>query len=184
MKHGVGGCTHGNVKRHGIEESLTGGYGTRQDRVVAVLIVCERILHNLACSILEKLDTVDMGCQYRAVSRQGKSDSLCQRVHGIGSEHAGAGTATGACTALYLSKFLITDRRVAALNHGSNQVGILTFPLSCLHRAAGNEHRRDVKTHGCHKHTRSDLVTIRDANHGIRLMGIDHILNGISDDIT
>ena len=56
--------------------------------------------------------------------------------------------------------------------------------LAGLHGAAAYEYGGDVKAHGGHKHTRGDLVAVAYAYQRIGLVGIDHVLNAIGNDIT
>ena len=56
--------------------------------------------------------------------------------------------------------------------------------LAGLHRTAAYEYGGDVKAHGGHKHTRSDLVAVAYAYQRIGLMGVYHILNAVGDYIS
>ena len=184
VKHGIGTSAHGDIQSHGIEECITGSDIAWQYALVAILIISISILNHLTCCILEELNAVLVSSQDGTIARKAQTDSLSKRVHGIGSKHTRATTASRTCTLLYLSHLLIRDTGVSTLDHCSDQVGILAFPSSCLHRATRTEYSRDVQTHRSHQHTRSHLVTIGDANHGISLMCIYHILHRIGDDIT
>ena len=121
--------------------------------------------------------------QNSPVPREGKSDSLRQAVHGVGCKHPRTTTATGTSTSLNLRHLLIAHRRIGSFDHSRNQIGILPVDFVCLHRPSGNKHRRDIQAHTGHQHTRRDLVAIRNANHGIRLMRVDHILHAVGDDV-
>ena len=51
---------------------------------------------------------------------------------------------------------------------------------SCFHRAAGYKNCWNIQTQACGEHSWSNFVTVRNANHGVCAMGINHILNAIS----
>ncbi len=74
---------------------------------------------------------------------------------------------------------------VEALDHRINQIElddlIGKFGFPGLHRAAGNKDHRNIQAQGSHQHPRGDFVAVRDADHGVGAVGVDHILNGISD---
>ena len=183
MEHGVGAAAHGDVEGHGIEESIAGGYAAGQHTLVTLFIIFQSILHDETGSILEELDTVLVRGKNCAVARQGKTDGLGERVHGVGGEHARAATATRTCTTLYLLQVFVAASLVATVNHSGDKVCVLTLPASGLHRTATAEHGRYVQSHGCHEHTRSNLVAVGNANHGICLVGIDHILYRVGNDV-
>ena len=84
---------------------------------------------------------------------------------------------------LNLVEFLVGHRGVGTLHHCRNQVGILTAPATGLHRTARAEHSGDVQAHRRHQHTRCHLVTVRDTDHGISLVGIHHIFHGVGNDV-
>ena len=125
-----------------------------------------------------------MGSKNGSVSRKTQTDSLGKRVHGVGSEHTRAASATRAGTLFYLLHLLVRNAGISTLDHCGNQVGILAFPAASLHWTTRAEHGRDIQSHRCHEHTWSHLVTVGDADHGIRLVSIDHIFHRISDDVT
>ena len=147
MQHGIGASSHGYVERHGIEESLPRGDALWQHALVAILIVCVGVLDNLPCGGLEEFYAVLMGSKNCTVARQRQADGLCERVHGVGSEHTRAAAAAWAGASLYLCQLLIADIVVGTLNHCRYKVGILATPSSCLHRSSRTEHCRDIESH-------------------------------------
>ena len=183
VQNGVGAGTHGYVQSHGIHESLTSCYAAGQDTLVAILVVCKGILHYLSGSILEELYAVGMCGQDGAVAGQGQADALGEVVHGVGGEHAATASASGACTVFHLCQFLVANGLVGTLHHGGYQVEVLALVLASLHRTAANEHRGDVQAHGSHQHAGGYLVAIGDANHGICLVGVAHILHAVCYDV-
>jgi hypothetical protein len=55
--------------------------------------------------------------------------------------------------------------------------------LAGLHRAAGDEHDRDVQPHRGVEHARGDLVAVGDADERVGLVRVDHVLDGVGDDL-
>ena len=52
-----------------------------------------------------------------------------------------------------------------------------------FHRASADKYGRDIQSHCSHQHTGSHLVAVGDANHGIGLVGIHHILHRVGNDV-
>ena len=52
-----------------------------------------------------------------------------------------------------------------------------------LHRTAADEDRRDIAADRGHQHAGNDLVAIRDADHAVETMGVEHRLHRIGDDL-
>ena len=179
VQNGVSAGTHCYVQSHGIHESLTSGNATRQNALIAILVVCEGILHYLTGSILEELYAIGMGSQNGTVAGQRKTDTLGEVVHRVGGKHTATASASGACTIFHLSQFLVANGLVSTLHHGSYQVEVLTLVLTCLHRTTAHEHRRNVQSHGSHQHAGGNLVAIGNTNHCICLVGITHVLHAV-----
>ncbi|MNF49595.1 hypothetical protein D3C84_308700 [compost metagenome] len=57
------------------------------------------------------------------------------------------------------------------------------FGLAGFHRAAGDEDHRDVQAQGGHQHAGGDLVAVGDADDGVGAVGVDHVLDGVGDDL-
>ena len=183
MEHRVGGASHGDIQRHGIEESLAGGNVARQHAVISLFIVFIGVAHDECRSVPEEAAAVDVGGQHGAVAGKGQSDGLVEAVHGIGGKHARTTAASRAGMLLDGRHLGIAYRRVGRLHHGVNQVQMLPVPFTGLHRAAAHEHRGDVQAHGGHQHARSNLVAVADADHGVRLVCIDHILHAVGNEV-
>ena len=183
MEHGIGTTTHSNIKSHGIEECITGSNITWQYTLITILIISIGILHNLTSRSLEEFYAVLVGSENSTIARKTQADSLSKRVHGIGSKHTRTATATRASALLNLLHLLITHAGISTLNHSCNQVGILPLPATGFHRTSRTEYGRDIQAHRGHQHTRSYLITVRDANHSIGLVSIHHIFHRISNDI-
>ena len=183
MEHRVGAGTHRDVEGHGVEESLTGGDATGQDRLVTIFVVGEGVLDNDAGCILEELYAVLVCGQNAAIAGQRESDSFGQGVHRIGGEHTRAGTTAWAGHLFHLCQFLVADGGVATLNHSRDKVCILAVQLVRFHRATAHEYSRDVQAHSSHQHTGCHLVAIGDADHCICFVGVDHVLHRVCDDV-
>ncbi len=82
---------------------------------------------------------------------------------------------------------LVGDLVVGGGDHGVDQVerDLLAVhdDLAGLHRAAGDEDRRDVEAQRRHQHAGGDLVAIGDADHGVGAMRIDHVFDAVGDDL-
>ena len=90
---------------------------------------------------------------------------------------------SGAGSLLDLGEFLVADGGVGTLDHGGNEVEVLAFVLSGFHGSSGDEDGGYVQPHGCHEHPGCDLVAVGDADHGIGLVGVDHIFYAVGDDV-
>ena len=88
MEHSVCRGSHGYVESHGVEECLACRYRAWQDRVIPILIIRECVPYYLSRSVLEQLDTVYMSGEDGAIAGEGESESLCEGVHRVGSEHS------------------------------------------------------------------------------------------------
>ena len=54
MQHGVGRSAHRHVKSHGVAEGLLRGNAARGGRIVFVLVVAARQIHDRAASLEEE----------------------------------------------------------------------------------------------------------------------------------
>ena len=52
-----------------------------------------------------------------------------------------------------------------------------------LHRATADKDSRYVQAHGCHQHAWGNLVAVGDADHGIGLVTVDHVLHRVGNDV-
>jgi len=55
--------------------------------------------------------------------------------------------------------------------------------LARLHGTTGDEDGGKVEAQGGHQHARRDLVAVRDADEGVGAVGIDHVLDGVGDQL-
>ena len=136
VKNGIRRTAHCDIQCHRIKESLACSDASRQYAFVAVLIIFISIFYDESRSVLEQLLAVFVSSDYSSVARKSQTDSLVQTVHGIGSKHTGAASASRTCMSFYLIYILVAHCRVGRLNHRINQVKMLSAPLSCFHRTA------------------------------------------------
>jgi len=178
-------AAHGDVQGHGILEGLAAGHVARQYGLVAVLVVTLAQLDGDTPGAQEQLLAVGVGGQCGAVARQGQAEGFGQAVHRVGGEHARAAAAGGAGAALVFGDLLVGAGIVGGHHHGVDQVQAVVgqLRLAGFHRAAGDEHHRDVQAQGGHQHAGGDLVAVADADDGVGAMRIDHVLHGVGDDL-
>ena len=81
MKHSIRRTTHRDIQRHRIHKGLAGSDIARQYAFVAILVVCQSVLHHLTGSLLKELHAIGMSSKDSTVARQRESNGLCQRVH-------------------------------------------------------------------------------------------------------
>ena len=70
-------------------------------------------------------------------------------------------------------------------NHRVHQIDrvfqIVQRDLAGLHRAARDENHRNVQAHCRHQHTGGDLVAVRNTDHRVGAMGVDHVFHTVGD---
>ncbi|KXW57068.1 hypothetical protein FEMY_24150 [Ferrovum myxofaciens] len=139
----------------------------------------------------EQFLAVRVGSHDRAVAWQREAQRLGQTVHRVCRKHAGAGTAGGACRALHFRHIRIGHRGVTRLDHRIDQVELDDLllvvddldHLARFHGTAGHEHHRNIEAHRSHQHSGRDLVAVRDAHHRIGAVRVDHVFDGVGDQI-
>ncbi|MCY1172314.1 hypothetical protein D9M73_124470 [compost metagenome] len=185
VQDGVGRTAHGDVEHHGVLERLEVGDVARQDGLVVLAVVALAQLDDGAAGLQEQLLAVAVGGQGRTVARQCQTQRFDQAVHRVGGEHAGARTAGRAGAALVLGDFLVRSAGVGGDHHGVDQVEAVgsEFGLAGFHRAAGHEDHRDVQAQRRHQHAGGDLVAVGDADDGVGAVGVDHVFDGVGDDL-
>src|SRR5690606_23970838 len=84
-----------------------------------------------------------------------------------------------------LGDFLVRSAGVGGDHHGVDEVEAVggEFGLARFHRTAGNEDHRNVQAQRGHQHARGDLVAVGNAYDGVGAVGIDHVLDGVGDDL-
>ena len=190
VEDGVGGTTHSHVQCHGIAEGFLGGDGARENGVVFLAVVASAQVHDGAASLLEKIAAGAVGSQRGAIARQGQAERLGEAVHGVGGEHAGAGTTGRAGGFLYPRQPFVGDGIAGRRRDGRNQIrrcvchAVNDHSLAGLHRSTRYEDGGDVQTQRGIQHARGYLVAVGDAHQGIGSVGIDHVLDRIGDDLS
>ena len=165
MQHGVGGAAHGDVEGHRIFKRVEGGDGARQRAGVVLLVIAMAKLDSGAAGAEEELFAVRVRGHDGAVAGQREAERFGEAIHGVGGEHAGAGTAGGAGGALVFGHVFVGDPGVGSDNHGVDQVNglddiVRQLNLASLHGPAGDKDCRNVEAHGGHQHAGRDFVAI------------------------
>ena len=122
-----------------------------------------------------------------AVAGQGHAKGLRQAVHGVGCEHAGAGTAARAAVLGQLFLLFLGHLTGVNLSNGFDAGGIvgnIVAVEACRHGTAGNDDSRDVHTGRRHDGAGHCLVTGDHQNQTVKAMGHGHGLNGVGDQLT
>ena len=185
MQDGVGRATHSDIQRHRVLEGLLRGDLARQDVLVLLLIVAAGDIDNQMPGLDEEAPAVGMRRQRRAIAGQRQAERLGQAVHRIGCEHTRARAAGRTGRALDDGDIFVADLVVGGGNHGIDQVErdllAMQHDLAGFHRTAGDEDRGDVETQRRHQHTWGDLVAIRDTDHRVSAMSVDHVFDAVGD---
>ena len=188
----IGRAAHGHIERHRVLERVAAGDRPGQHRIVAVGVVAPGELDDHPAGLLEQRPPRDVRGQRGAVARQGQADGLGQAVHRVRGEHPRAGAAGGAGRLLDPGQRLLRHRRVGGGHHRVDQVELASGGRrprgggdrgAGFHRAAGHEDRGDVEPHGGDQHARGDLVAVGDADHRVRAVRVDHVLDRVGDQL-
>jgi len=124
-----------------------------------------------------------MGGHDGAVSRKGEADGFGKAVHGVGGEHAAAGSARRTGDFFHGRHQIIVHCGIGSHHHGIHQVVGFSAGDTGFHGSARNKNGRNVQPHSRHQHSRGDLVTVRNAHHGVHAMGITHVFHTVGDNI-
>jgi hypothetical protein len=116
-----------------------------------------------------------------------QAQRLGEAIHRVGGEHARARAAGRAGRALDDRYVGVGDFGIRRGDHRVDEVDRSRagreLDLARLHRAARDEHRRDVKAHRRHQHARRDLVAVRDAHQSVGAVGVGHIFDAVGDEL-
>ena len=182
MQHRVGRSAHGDVQRHRVLERREVGDARAAAR-------CRRPARSSGGRDRRSRRPASRNRRLRsawvasidAVAGQREAQRLGQAVHRVCGEHArarAAGRAGGALDDLHV---LVGHLVVGGGDHGVDQVERLVCRcqthLAGLHRAAGDEHRRNIQAQRRHQHAGRDLVAVRDADHGVGAVRVDHVFD-------
>src|SRR5690554_2309301 len=183
VQHGIGASAHGNVEGHGVHKGRLGGNVAGQYRNIAVLVIAVGQFYNLVGGVFEELSTVHVGGYNGAVARQGQSQRLVEAVHGVGGKHARAGAAGGTGILFHGQHVGVADAVVGSHHHRVDQIQGLAVVLARFHRSTRYKNHGDVQAHGGHKHAGGNFVAVADADHGVGLVGVDHVFYAVGDQI-
>ena len=185
VQYRVGRTAHGNIQAHGVFEGLHRGDIAWQYCLHILFVVQLGQIHDAPARFQEQFAAVRVGGQQGAVTGQGQTQSFGQAVHGVGGEHAGAGTAGGAGGALHFVEGFLVHAVIGGHHHGVYQVQLALgqLGLARFHGAAGHEDHRDIQAHGGHQHAGGDLVAVGNAHQRIGAVGVDHVLHGVGNDV-
>ena len=187
VQHRVGRAAHRDVQRDRVLERLERGDAARQHGLVAFHVVGVGHGDDALGRALEQFPAQRVRRQDGAVARQGEADRLVQAVHAVGGEHARARPASRAGGLFHFLHVLVADRVVACADHRMDEVELGEaggqFGLAGLHRPAGHEDGRDVQSHGGEQHAGRDLVAVGDADHGVGLVRLNHVLHAVGDQL-
>ena len=122
-----------------------------------------------------------------APTKQGQADGLVEAVHGVRSEHAGAGAAGRACVGFDAGELVVADGVVDGHDHGVDEVEAVFDDAvdggTGFHGAAGDEDGGDVQAHGGQEHAGGDLVAVGDAHEGVGAVCVDHGFDAVGDEV-
>ena len=187
VQHGVGGAAHSDVERHRVLERDQACDAARQGGGVVLLVVPPRQVDDRPPRLDEQLAAVGVGRDHGAVAGQREAQRLGEAIHRIGSEHPRARATGRAGGAFHHRGVGLRNRGIGGDHHGGDQVhgagGGAVHDLAGLHRAAGDEHGRNVEAHRRHQHPRRDLVAVGDADQCVGAMRVDHVFHGVGDQL-
>ena len=187
VQHGIGRSAHRNVEAHRVFEGFEAGNAARQDAGVILLVPALAQFDRESPGLEEQRLAIGMGSQLRAVAGQRKAQRLGQAVHRIGGEHAAARSAGRTGRTLDRLHFLVGVGIVGRRDHRVDQVErdflALEHDLARFHRPARDEHARDVYPHRRHQHAGRDLVAVGNADHRIGAVGVDHVFDGVGNQV-
>ena len=181
VQNRVGGAAESHVALHGVVD------GRRGDDVSDGDALFEK-LHHLHAGMLGQAQALGVDGRDGAVAGKRDAERLAQAVHGVGGEHARAAAAGGAGGVLEVLELFLGHSAGAHLTCaveqrvqvGGGAVGAAGL-MSGKHRAAGDEHRRDVHAQGTQDHAGDDLVAVRDADRAVEGVTLHGALEAVGD---
>ena len=183
----VGRAAHRDVERHRVLERVAGRDAPRQHGLVVVVVVA-RVQRPRRAPASSYSAARGVGGEHRAVAGQREPDRLGEAVHRVGGEHAGAGAAGRAGALLDPQRCprrrrRRRRRRMIASMRSSLRTAVDQRGPAGLHRAAGDEHGRDVQPQRGEQHARRDLVAVGDADQRVGAVRVDHVLDRVGDQL-
>ena len=182
MQNRIGGAAESHIEAQGIAEGLFG-----HDLIRGQLFLDQ--LDDTHARLFGKADSRTVHSGNGAVSRERHTDDLGNAVHGVGRKHAGTGTAAGAGIAFHVIESGVVDLPCLVCTYRLKdgvEVEVMgdTAHLSGEHRAAGDDHRRQIQSAGCHQHAGDNLITVGDEDHAVKAMGNRHGFAAVRDQLT
>ena len=178
MQNRVGGAAEGHVDSDGVFHALPGDDVERTD-------VLAQELHDTHAGVLGQTQAGGVDGRNGAVAGQGHADGLGKAVHGVGREHAGAGTAAGAGALFHLLEFFGVESAglVAAhsLEHGDKVSVLSVRRVAGKHGAAGDEDGGQVQAHHGHEHAGDGFVAVGDEDEAVERVGAGHDFAAVGD---
>ncbi len=180
VEHGIGGAAQCHIAGQGVPDGaliddLTGG-----DALVDHV-------HDGHTGVLCQLQALGVDRRNGAVAGQGDADGLTQAIHAVGSVHTGAAAAGGAAVAGAVFQLRIGDHTGLVGTHGLEHLGEADFLAAVgtgQHGAAGADHSGHVHPDRSHDHAGDDLITVGHQNQAVQLMGHQHGLHAVADELT
>lgn len=127
-----------------------------------------------------------VGGRNSAVSRQAHAEDLCQAVHGVGGEQAGAGTAARTGTLLDVGQFGFVDLagfETAGCLKGLGNGDVLAIVPARKHGAPTAKYGGNVDTQSRHEHARHDFIAVRNHDHAIEGVAVDQGFNAVRNEL-
>src|SRR5690554_1914530 len=183
VQHGIGASAHGNIEGHGVHKGRLGGNVAGQYRNITVLVIAVGQFYNLVGGVFEELSTVHVGGYNGAVARQGQSQSLVEAVHGVGGKHARAGAAGGTGILFHGQHVGVADAVVGGHHHRVDQIQGIAGVLARSHGATRDKAHENIHALRGHEHAEGDFDAVADADHGVDLVGVDHVFYAVGDQI-
>ena len=123
----------------------------------------------------------------RGGARQAHADGLGDARHGVGSEHAAAGSFTWAGGAFNLVDFFARHGagriRTDGFEHGGD-VDVLALVYAGENRPVVHEHTRQIETRSSHQHRRNALVATSETYEAVESLCVHDGFNAVADDFT
>jgi hypothetical protein len=185
VQHGVRRAAHRHVERHRVLEGCETADGARQHRGVVLLVIAAAEFDDLASRLQKQPRRSAWVARRLPLPGSEKPSASVRQFIELAVNIPGTRTTGRACRAFEGIDFLVGTIAVAALDHRIDEVDrnhlATPFHLAGFHRATGNKDRRDVHPHRRHQHAGGDLVAVRDADHGVGAVRIDHVFDGVGD---
>ena len=136
--------------------------------------------------MLGQLQPLGINGGNRAVAGQSDADGLAQAVHAVSRVHAGAGAAARAAVAGAVLQLGIIDHAGLVGTDRLKHLGkadLLAAIAARQHGAAAADDRRHIHPHCSHDHAGDDLITVGHQHKAVQLVGHEHRLDAVADQL-